>query len=65
MSQAPRYPKKTLVLEVIMILICLVVLEASAVLTVGRDSPASITVRMLPITLLLLTTLTIGVFRKL
>lgn len=40
-------------------------LEASAVLTVGRDSPASITVRMLPITLLLLTTSTIGVFRKL
>lgn len=39
--------------------------EASAVLTVSRDSPASITVRMLPITLLLLTTLTIGVFRKL
>ena len=26
MSQAPRYPKKTLVLEVIIILICLVVL---------------------------------------
>lgn len=40
-------------------------LEASAVLTVVRDSPASITVRMLPITLLLLTTSTIGVFRKL
>ena len=52
-------------LEVIIILICLVVLEASAVLTMGRDSPANITVRMLPITLLLLTTSTIGVFRKL
>ena len=47
------------------LMICLVVLEASAVLTVVRDSPASITVRMLPITLLLLTTSTIGVFRKL
>ena len=33
--------------------------------SVGRDSPANITVRMLPITLLLLTTSTIGVFRKL
>ena len=47
------------------LMICLVVLEASAVLTMGRDSPANITVRMLPITLLLLTTSTIGVFRKL
>ena len=53
------------VIPAILLMICLVVLEASAVLTVGRDSPASITVRMLPITLLLLTTLTIGVFRKL
>ena len=53
------------VIPAILLMICLVVLEASAVLTVGRDSPANITVRMLPITLLLLTTLTIGVFRKL
>ena len=53
------------VIPAILLMICLVVLEASAVLTVGRDSPASITVRMLPITLLLLTTSTIGVFRKL
>ena len=53
------------VIPAILLMICLVVLEASAVLTVGRDSPVSITVRMLPITLLLLTTSTIGVFRKL
>ena len=53
------------VIPAILLMICLVVLEASAVLTVGRDSPANITVRMLPITLLLLTTSTIGVFRKL
>ena len=53
------------VIPAILLMICLVVLEASAVLTMGRDSPANITVRMLPITLLLLTTSTIGVFRKL
>ena len=53
------------VIPAILLMICLVVLEASVVLTMGRDSPASITVRMLPITLLLLTTLTIDVFRKL
>ena len=53
------------VIPAILLMCCSVVLEASAVLTMGRDSPANITVRMLPITLLLLTTSTIGVFRKL
>lgn len=49
----------------ILLMICLVVLEASAVLTVSRDNPASITVRMLLITLLHLTILITDTFRKL
>ena len=53
------------VIPAILLMICLVVLEASAVLTVSRDNPASITVRMLLITLLHLTILITDTFRKL